>query len=103
MLIGALQHHLATLAHEAVHHILFKSKRLNFVASEWLCSLPIFSSTFHYGLHHLAHHQFVNDPVRDPDISQMETSGHRLSFPILRNEFLKVLVQQRLGALAPAG
>jgi fatty acid desaturase len=92
--IGALQHHLATLAHEAVHHILFKNKHLNYLASEWLCSLPIFSSTFHYGLHHLAHHQFVNDPVRDPDISQMETSGHRLSFPILRQEFLKVLVQQ---------
>jgi fatty acid desaturase len=94
LMIGALQHHLATLAHEAVHHILFKNRQLNFVASEWLCSLPIFSSTFHYGLHHLAHHQFVNDPVRDPDISQMETSGHRLSFPILRQEFVNVLLQQ---------
>jgi fatty acid desaturase len=94
LLIGALQHHLATLAHESVHHILFKNKYLNYLVSEWLCSWPIFSSTFHYGLHHLAHHQFVNDPVRDPDISQMELSGHRLSFPILKQEFLNVLAQQ---------
>jgi hypothetical protein len=42
----------------------------------------------------LAHHQFVNDPVRDPDISQLEKSGHRLSFPILRQEFLDVLLRQ---------
>ena len=84
VIVGALQHHLANLAHEAVHHTLFKNRYLNDLVSEWLCSFPMFSSTFHYGLHHLAHHQFVNDPVRDPDISQLQMSGHRLSFPILR-------------------
>jgi fatty acid desaturase len=94
VVVGALQHHLANLAHEAVHHTLFKNRYLNDMVSEWLCSFPMFSSTFHYGLHHLAHHQFVNDPVRDPDISQLQKSGHRLSFPILRQEFLDVLVRQ---------
>jgi fatty acid desaturase len=92
--VGALQHHLANLAHEAVHHTLFKNRYLNDLASEWLCSFPMFSSTFHYGLHHLAHHQFVNDPVRDPDISQLQKSGHRLSFPILKQEFMEVLFRQ---------
>jgi len=94
VIVGALQHHLANLAHEAVHHTLFRNRYLNDMASEWLCSFPMFSSTFHYGLHHLAHHQFVNDPVRDPDISQLQKSGHRLSFPILRQEFLDVLLRQ---------
>jgi fatty acid desaturase len=93
-IVGALQHHLASLAHESVHHTLFKNRYLNDMVSEWLCSFPMFSSTFHYGLHHLAHHQFVNDPVRDPDISQLQKSGHRLSFPILRDEFLDVLFRQ---------
>ncbi|MEX0611987.1 MAG: fatty acid desaturase, partial [Pirellulales bacterium] len=93
-LVGALQHHLANLAHEAVHHTLFKNRYLNDLTSELLCSFPMFSSTFHYGLHHLAHHQFVNDPVRDPDISQLQMSGHRLSFPILKQEFLEVLFRQ---------
>lgn len=94
VIVGALQHHLANLAHEAVHHTLFKNRFLNDMVSEWLCSFPMFSSTFHYGLHHLAHHQFVNDPVRDPDISQLQKSGHRLSFPIVRDEFLDVLFRQ---------
>jgi fatty acid desaturase len=94
VIVGALQHHLANLAHEAVHHTLFKNRYLNDMVSEWFCSFPMFSSTFHYGLHHLAHHQFVNDPVRDPDISQMQQSGHRLSFPIMRDEFLEVLLRQ---------
>jgi fatty acid desaturase len=94
LVIGALQHHLANLAHESVHHTLFRNRYLNDLVSEWLCSFPMFSSTYHYGLHHLAHHQFVNDPVRDPDISQLQKSGHRLSFPILKQEFLEVLFQQ---------
>ncbi len=94
LVIGALQHHLATLAHEAVHRALFRNRYLNDLASEWLCSFPIFSSSFHYGLHHLAHHQFVNDPIRDPDISQMQKSGHRLNFPILKQQFIDVLVNQ---------
>lgn len=94
VIVGALQHHLANLAHEAVHHTLFKNRYLNDLVSEWLCSFPMFSSTFHYGLHHLAHHQFVNDPVRDPDISQLQKSGHRLSFPIIKQEFLEVLFRQ---------
>jgi len=94
VMVGALQHQMATLAHEAVHHTLFRNRYLNDFVSEWLCSFPMFSSTFHYGLHHLAHHQFVNDPIRDPDISQMQKSGHRLSFPVLKEEFLDVLLRQ---------
>ncbi|WP_164100711.1 fatty acid desaturase family protein [Candidatus Laterigemmans baculatus] len=94
LVVGALQHHLATLAHEAVHRVLFKNRYLNDLASEWLCSFPIFGSSFHYGLHHLAHHQYVNDPELDPDISQLELSGHRLTFPILQQEFLQVLMRQ---------
>ncbi len=94
VIVGALQHHLASLAHEAVHHTLFKNRWFNDMVSEWLCSFPMFSSTFHYGLHHLAHHQFVNDPVRDPDISQLQKSGHRLTFPVMRDEFLDVLLRQ---------
>ena len=94
VIVGALQHHLANLAHEAVHHTLFKNRFLNDMVSEWCCSFPMLSSTFHYGLHHLAHHQFVNDPIRDPDISQLQQSGHRLTFPIVRDEFLDVLFRQ---------
>lgn len=94
VMVGAGQHQLAGLAHEAVHHTLFKNRYLNDLVADWLCSFPVFSSTFHYGLHHLAHHQFVNDPLRDPDITQMEGSGHRLDFPVTRRELWRAILRQ---------
>jgi fatty acid desaturase len=94
ILVGAGQHQLTGLAHEAAHHILFKNRLVNDLASDWLCMFPLFSSTQHYRLQHLAHHQFVNDPARDPDISQLQTSGHWLDFPLGKGVFLRTLVKQ---------
>lgn len=92
--IGAGQHQLTGLAHEASHHILFRNRLLNDLVSDWFCMFPMFSCTHHYRLQHMAHHQFVNDPVRDPDVSQLETSGHWLDFPISKGAFLKTLAKQ---------
>jgi fatty acid desaturase len=94
ILVGAGQHQLTGLTHEASHHILFRNRYLNELISDWFCSFPLFSSTHAYRLQHLAHHQFVNDPVRDPDVSQLRGSGHWLDFPLARGEFLWVLVKQ---------
>lgn len=94
MLIGAGQHQLSGLAHEGVHHILFRNRKLNDLASDLLTMFPLFSSIHHYRLQHLAHHQFVNDPDRDPDISQLKTSGHWLNFPILKRAFVITLFKQ---------
>jgi fatty acid desaturase len=94
ILIGAGQHQLSGLAHEGVHHILFRSRYLNELTSDLLCLFPLYSSTHHYRLQHLAHHQFVNDPDRDPDVSQLKTSGHWLSFPLGKREFLLTLAKQ---------
>jgi fatty acid desaturase len=94
VLVGAGQHQLSGLSHEGVHHILFKNRTLNDLASDLLLMFPLFSSIHHYRLQHLAHHQFVNDPDRDPDISQLKTSGHWLNFPIVRQAFLRTLFKQ---------
>lgn len=94
VLVGAGQHQLTALAHEAAHHILFKNRKLNDLASDLLCMFPLYSSTQHYRLQHLAHHQFVNDPDRDPDISQLQTSGHWLNFPLGPGVFIKTLLKQ---------
>src|SRR3954454_17612315 len=94
VLVGAGQHQLSGLAHEGAHHILFRNRRLNELVSDWFCLFPLFSSTHHYRLQHLAHHQFVNDPARDPDVSQLQTSGHWLSFPVTRPQFLRALLRQ---------
>ncbi len=92
--VGAGQHQLGGLAHEGVHHILFKNRRLNDLASDWFAMFPIYGATHLYRLQHLAHHQFVNDPDRDPDVSQLQTSGHWLKFPVGKKQFLWTLVKQ---------
>lgn len=94
VLVGAGQHQLGGLAHEGVHHILFKNRWLNDLASDVFTMFPIFGATHLYRLQHLAHHQFVNDPDRDPDVSQLQTSGHWLKFPVGKKQFVLTLVKQ---------
>jgi fatty acid desaturase len=93
-LVGAGQHQLTGLAHEGSHYILFRNRRLNDLASDLLTMFPMFASIYHYRLQHLAHHQFVNDPDRDPDVSQLKTSGHWLGFPLARRAVIRALVRQ---------
>jgi fatty acid desaturase len=94
VLVGAGQHQLSGLAHEGSHHILFRGRYLNDLAADWFCMFPLFGSVHHYRLQHLAHHQFVNDPLRDPDVSQLQTSGHWLDFPLGKGQFLRTLLKQ---------
>lgn len=94
VLVGAGQHQLSGLAHEGSHYILFRNRILNELVSDLLCMFPLFASIYHYRLQHLAHHQFVNDPDRDPDVSQLRTSGHWLGFPLSRRDVYRALVKQ---------
>jgi fatty acid desaturase len=94
VLVGAGQHQLSGLTHEGSHYILFRNRILNELASDWFCTFPLFGSTHLYRLQHLAHHQFVNDPDRDPDQAQLRSSGHRLPFPVTRGRFLRFLLAQ---------
>jgi fatty acid desaturase len=92
--VGASQHQFGGIIHEGTHFTLFENKTLNEAVSDWLGGFPIYTSTFQYRLHHLAHHQFINDPLRDPDWAQLEESGHDLDFPITHVEMLKALGKQ---------
>ena len=94
LVTGASQHQLGGVIHEATHFTLFENKRLNEIAGDWLGAFPIYTSTYQYRVHHLAHHQFVNDPERDPDISQLKDSDHWLDFPVAHIDVLKKLAKQ---------
>jgi fatty acid desaturase len=96
LLIGAGQHRLSTLAHEASHYMLFRNRLLNELVSDFFCMFPMWSATHHYRLQHLAHHQFPNDPERDPDVAQMEGSGHRFAFPMSPRRFVWECVIKQL-------
>jgi fatty acid desaturase len=95
-LVGAGLHRLSTLSHEASHYMLFRNRLLNELVSDFFCMFPMWSTTHHYRLQHLAHHQFPNDPERDPDVSQMEASGHRFAFPMSPRRFVWECVVKQL-------
>jgi fatty acid desaturase len=102
VLIGAVQQRLATLTHEAAHYMLFRNRLLNETISEWFCMFPIFGTTHSYRVQHLGHHQYPNDPERDPDWVQMTRSGHRFTFPMTQLSFLwHCVIKQILIPLYP--
>jgi fatty acid desaturase len=94
--IGASQHQLAGATHEATHHTLFKNRLLNELASDWFCAFPTFSTTYSFRLYHLVHHQFINDPARDPDFMMLAHSGHWLDFPVSAGRFMRMVLKQAL-------
>lgn len=93
-ILGASQHQFGGVVHEGTHHLLFANRRLNELISDWFAAFPIYTSTYQFRVHHLAHHQFVNDADRDPDWQQLKESGHWLDFPITHIDFVRVLAKQ---------
>lgn len=89
LVMGASQHQLGGAIHEGTHFYLFKNRMLNELASDWLAAFPIYTSTHHFRLHHLSHHQFVNDPERDPNFAQAKDSGHWLDFPLTHFDMMR--------------
>jgi fatty acid desaturase len=87
LIMGASQHQLGGAIHEGTHYMLFANRQFSELASDWLGAFPIYTSTYAFRLHHLAHHQFVNDPERDPNFDQAKESGHWLDFPVAHLEF----------------
>jgi fatty acid desaturase len=87
--VGALQHRLAGLGHEAAHYSLLKNKLLNDLIGDIFCMFPILSTIHFYRLFHLAHHQYTNDPTRDPDLVTLGRSKMVERFPMRRSEFIK--------------
>lgn len=91
--VGAGQHHLGVLGHEGSHRTLFRNRWLNELASDWMCMYPLFTTTYMYRLQHLAHHQFVNDPERDPNVVQMVETDTWPSGPLRPRQVLGYIVR----------
>lgn len=94
IIIGGFQHQLGGLIHEATHYTLFADRKRNELIADWFGAFPIYTSTYAFRLHHLAHHQFVNDPVRDPNFAQADDSGHGLDFPLTHIELTIAFIKQ---------
>ena len=89
LVIGASQHQLGGIVHEGTHFLLFKNRALNEIVSDFTAGFALYTSTHSFRLHHFAHHQFVNDPKRDPNFEQAQESGYWLDFPVEHIELVK--------------
>jgi fatty acid desaturase len=86
ILVGALQHRLSGLAHEASHYVLFRDKLANELASDLLLMFPLVAMTQQYRAAHFGHHRFVNDPARDPDLIRLNHPVPK-RFPVSKPRF----------------
>jgi len=87
MVIAALQHRLSGLGHEACHYALFKNRLANELVSDLLCMFPLMAMTQRFRVTHLGHHQFLNDPNRDPMSQRLHFDGDRYPFPMSKATF----------------
>lgn len=67
--IGARQHALLILMHDAVHYRLFRNRSVNDWVSEVLLAWPHLVSARAYRKNHFAHHKFLNTE-QDPDFKR---------------------------------
>ena len=87
LLVGAVQHRFAGMAHEGAHYILLKNRFWNELVSDVLCMFPLFCTTAQYRLIHLGHHEYTNDWQRDPELLNMGKTRMMDQFPMSRGEF----------------
>ncbi|HVX61234.1 MAG TPA: fatty acid desaturase [Pirellulales bacterium] len=87
LLVGAVQHRFAGLAHEGAHYILLKNRFWNELVSDVFCMFPLFCTTAQYRLIHLGHHEYTNDWERDPELLNMGKTRMMDSFPMTHGEF----------------
>lgn len=78
LFIGARQHALAILMHDAAHHRLFANRRLNDGVANVLLAWPVFLDVHDYRRSHLAHHAHLNTE-RDPNWANKSAATR--SFP----------------------
>lgn len=91
-MMGLAQHRLSIVGHEGSHYALFKNRILNEVVSNWSCMYALVSTTHLYRLQHMAHHQFVNVPEKDPDLLYMSVVGAKYHHPYGRWRFMRDIV-----------
>ncbi|MBS0125694.1 fatty acid desaturase family protein [Thetidibacter halocola] len=90
MVIGSRQLGLAILMHEAAHNALFRNRRLNDWAGEWLCGRPIIADLPEYRHYHLTHHRHTQTD-RDPDLQLSKP------FPTTRASLRRKLIRDITG------
>ena len=95
ILISARMHAIGTLAHEATHYMLLKSKKWNNKIAEWFITFPLFYSLNQYRKYHLAHHSHLNTE-NDPDV-QNHRRYKEFQFPLKVLYMFWIIIKDIIG------
>ncbi len=93
IVIGTRQLGLSVLMHEAAHRTLFKNRRFNDWAGNWLCAYPVWSDIGPYRRYHLQHHA-RNWTAEDPDLNLA------VPFPVTRASMRRKIWRDLTGQTA---
>lgn len=80
--LGGRQLSCAAIMHDAAHRCLFRNRRLNDWAGNWLAAYPVWSDLHPYRPYHLQHHARTGRPD-DPDIGLVRP------FPVTRRSLAR--------------
>jgi fatty acid desaturase len=86
-IIAGRQLGLGILVHDCAHHALFKDRRANEIAGQWLAGPPINLNFAEYRKYHLAHHRHTGTS-KDPDlvfVAKYPVSGKSLRRKLIRD------------------
>ncbi len=65
-----------------------RNRYLNDLIPDVFCMFPSMTTIHFYRLFHLGHHQFTNDPERDPDLLNLGHGKRADDFPMSRTRFI---------------
>ena len=105
VLIGARQHGMAILMHDAAHGVLFKSKTLNEWVGKWLLAAPYGGDLHAYRHYHLSHHRNTQTDA-DPDLplsAKFPASKASLRRKFFRDLTGQTFIRLRLATLRRSG
>lgn len=96
--VGAIQHRIGLMGHEASHYLLHPDRKWNDLLAELLCFYPLFGTVAKYRAKHLKHHLYPNDPVQDPNLGGGKMERFYRHFPMTKRRFY---LRHYLGFLWP--
>lgn len=102
MVVGGRQLGLAILMHDAAHGLLFRTRRWNEFAGQWLCAWPVLTDLGLYRPYHLKHHRFTQQDD-DPDLvlsAPFPISPASLKRKVLRDILGETAYRRRLEQFA---
>jgi fatty acid desaturase len=95
-LIGTRQHALGILAHESVHALVCRKRRLNDLLGNLFCAYPLTYPVQGYRTFHILHHSFLDTPD-DPERASIDLYPREWVFPMSRLRWYGLLLRDMTG------